>query len=248
MGMHNKTLWYLMRGDAIKVIFLDVIFAVFCYIVAAKLGAGNPVYLEMLISTLFFATSSEEQSFMQYGQYITFGFCRKRFYREQVAICGVRAAILSLVCSAVQYLCHDSYVLYFMEDTEDVPALYHRVFPGEIFLTDMLFFFLLCLILLLASTQVVQFAWFASAYRSPQLKYRIQMAMEQTKWIRNGWSVFVKLGIWIVVVAVEMGFVYYHYVQMTMGFPVRLGCMAGMAAVSICLYLVGKKRFVPEYI
>lgn len=161
----------------------------------------------------------------------------------------MRAAVLSLICSAVQYLCYDSYVLYFMKDTDDTLALYHRVPLGEIVLTDMLFFFTFWLVLLLLSTRVVQFVRFRPGrYQSPQLKYRCQAAMEQKKWVRNGWSVFVKLGIWIVLFVVEMGFFGYHYVQMTMDFPVRLGCMAGVAAVSVLLYFAGKKRFVPEYI
>lgn len=251
MRMKNKTLWYLVCHDTIKMLVSTVAMAAIFYYVEIRLEADSPVNFEMLLCEMGLFSVAGDQSFMKYGEYITFGFCRNRFYREQTAVCGIRAAVLSLPCSVVQYLHYDSYVRYFIEDTNKTAALYHRISLGEIFLADMLYFFLINLVLLLLSTLVVDLEWFlpfGHRYRSPQLTYRARIAAEHKRWFRGGWKSVIKLGIWIILIASAVGFISYHNVQMTAGLPVRLGCMAGVAAISVFLYLVGKKRFVPKFI
>lgn len=185
-------------------------------------------------------------SFQQYDRYITFGFCRKRFYKDQLILCGIRAFMIGGVIGIAQYLMQGKDISDVLE--EEMIQSYHTLSFAEIFMTDFIIFYLFSLILLLLSTGVLNHQLYQRVEngKSPQMLVRIHNSKKKPLWtFRN---LLLKIFSFIVLLTVTLGFYYYQQLQLTISFPVRLVVIIVFFLLSVALILVGKKRFTPKYI
>lgn len=187
------------------------------------------------------------QSFVNYPEYITFGFCRKKFYHEQVLICIVRAVITSFFRTVLQACFYNGYIQIFMEETNKTVNDYHTVPLFELFFTNVCIFTLFSLMQLINSTSVLSL-YFLRTRTSPRLNERITMHKKKRRLFRIIAAVFIKLPFFLLLCVMTVIIPYFYQLQMQNALPVRLSIVTGILFLCAVLYLVGKKRFTPTYI
>jgi len=92
------------------------------------------------------------QSCQKYNQYITFGYCRGKFYREQCVLSLVRGGIVAAFRTLVQIFFCENYIQVYTFGMEEDVSLYHQVSWIELFFTNFIIFLLVNMLFVLAST------------------------------------------------------------------------------------------------
>lgn len=187
--------------------------------------------------------------YFEFDAFLTLRFCRKRFYQYQVMLSAMRALELACVRSVYQVVWQSDFVHYFIEDTGETLAMYHSVSFLELFITNTCIFVLVGLVHLITKTWMVNpiMAIGIDAV-SPQKKLRIQQQKERNP---VKWRVLVvvskMIGL-VVVVAADLSIIYYYKIEMQADLAIRLMVLAGLIIICGILYLIGRKRYRPEYV
>lgn len=179
-------------------------------------------------------------------QFQSFQFCRKRIYQYEVIISIISAVVLAFVRAMYQTICYKEIVRYFAEDT--VVTEYHRVPFLELFITSVCIFIVMNLTNLILHTMTIHFLPYYAKGESLQLKQRVRERKEQSS-IKGG--IFTPISIvaaWIVWSLALLGTILYYELEMRVDLPIRIGVIMALVVVCVILYMVGKKRFKPEYI
>ena len=181
----------------------------------------------------------------KYHQYITFGFDRRKFFREQVVSLLIRAGVMSIFRASVQWIYVEQYIQeFFMEES----IRYHKVTFMEMIVTNLCMFILLELFLMVNSTAKIDILIGNFRGQSPRLKERIEEQKRKLKGLRTVLAIFIKtIGFIMFVVGGTMSYGYYS-AQMTKPLLYRVEVIGGMMVLSLILYFIGKKRFSPKYI
>ena len=173
----------------------------------------------LLVMVLMSMTSPFLQIGFRYEEFQMFHFTRKRFYRYQVLLCILRAAEVALVRTGYQLMLREKFIEYYMEERDTTIAMYHRVPFWELFVSSLCIVFIFNMIYLIGNT-----------------------------WNFNRYSLAIKVVKFVCVVTACVLMIDYYAEQMLRPRTFRLGIFAGLLAVCIGLYFVGKKRYKPEYI
>ena len=242
---NNRTLRYLVKEDILQVAILLVLYG--ALIVFSKFTKANTVpAMDMMLFANYFGFSYN-LSYNRYNQYITFGFSRRKFYREQIVNCIIRAVVLGVFRATIQWI----YVLDYVKQYywEGDGFMYQKVPYMELFLTNFCGFIIIQMILLISSTARIDFSIGNLVKgQSPQLKQRICQQKKKLGFFRGILVVFIKsIGFLMMILCVVFVFGYYQ-LQMTKPLLYRIEAIGIMGVVSVILYLIGKKRFRPEYI
>lgn len=179
-------------------------------------------------------------------QFQTFQFCRKKCYQYEVTISIVSAAVLAFIRAMYQSIFYKEIVRYFAEDT--AVNEYHQVPFLELFITSVCIFIVLNLTNLVLHTMTIPFLPYYEKGNTLQLKQRVRERKEQSS---IKWKIFTPISIvaaWIVWALALLGTVLYYDLEMRSALPLRILVIVALAVVCVILYMVGKKRFRPEYI
>lgn len=249
MFKKNKIFFYQMKLDMlyifISLISIAAIIFVFSFI--DKDYSTNIMDLETFMTAILVLNVSASLSSQQYEQYITFRFCRKKFYHEQVILCIIRAAFISLLRTLLQFINYNEYVQAFIEDTTNTPDLYHPVSFPELFFTNLCAFLLVYLIFLVNSSHTITIALNKIA-KSPQLQLRIQLKKEQHKTLHTCLTIVIKTVSFILLIAWILGLLIYHQMQLQNSLSERMTALGVVIVLCGIVYLHGRRRFCPKYV
>lgn len=244
----HKLLYYHTLHDIIYLALL--LLFVICFSFACKfLALENDTFtiIDLFLIITVILNGSTTQSLQNYPRYLTFQFSRRKFFREQVILSLLRSMFLSLFRTLWLELFYENYVEFFLSDTDNTPAMFHAVPFVELFLTNMVIFLLLYLILLVNSTNTIAIT-FTRYEHSPQLQLRIQNQKEQHKISRNVCTVIVKTLSFVGVVALTIGLSVCYEYQLQSTLINRLPIMIVPFVLCILFYFIGRTRFSPKYI
>ena len=204
----------------------------------------------LLVMVLMSMTSPLWQSSFRYEEFQMFHFTRKRFYRYQVLLCILRAAEVALVRTGYQLMLREKFIEYYMEERDTTIAMYRRVPFWELFVSSLCIVFIFNMIYLIGNTWTFNFYSVTGVDKgvSPQNRWRIAQQREKHPKRQKGASLAIKVVNFVGVVTVCVLMIDYYAEQMLRPRSFRLGILAGLIAVCIGLYFVGKKRYKPEYI
>lgn len=208
------------------------------------------IYLtDILFVSVLHYSGSTGFSFMHYGRYMNFGFCRKRFYQEQVLLSVVRGGIYALVRTVLQIVYNEaSYIASLVEDTLDAADMYGQVPVAEMFIFNLGFFILLNLILLV-TVPCRMYPFVSAMEETPQIKYRRQLAKNGNPSIWKAGIVIVKICGGIAVMAFSLIVDYAGAAYPIHGKDFfRLASIIVMFVLCILCILIGRKKFRPENI
>ena len=249
MFKKNKIFLYHLKQD-ILFLFLLMIFILAIHFVLSMLDKeyySNAIHTDNLSSIILIFNSSTLLSYQKYEQYITFGFCRRKFYHEQVILCGIRAALLSLFRSIGQFIHYNEYVQTLIKDTTETADMYHPIAFSELFFTNLCLFFLIGLIFLANSSHTITIAA-NKITKSPQLQLRIQLKKEKNKFFFTCLTVIVKTISFILIIAGLIGLIFYHQMQLQNSLSTRMTALFIVIVLCIVIYLDGRWRFRPKYV
>lgn len=249
--MKKNTFLYLMLYD----LFVQSAILLFCLIIVLLGKAGMKEYLVTIMDVLFvmlpgFILGPAFLSYMEQDSFYTFCFSRKRFYRYQVFLSVIRAAELAVIRAGYQYAMQREFIYSFLEDTEDTISMYHAVSFIELFVTNICMFTLLNLWYLILSTVTVNF-YFIKGIKggnSPQLRLRIECQKEKHPKGYPILAVVLKLVSFALMMGACLLIIHYYQIEMQTTLFVRMLVLAGLVVACGILYLIGKKRYCPEYI
>lgn len=192
---------------------------------------------------------STNQSYMKYDKYIAFGFCRKKFYKEQVIISLFRAVIISAFQTAVQTVYYAEFAQMFAGGVEETLNTYHPIPAIELFFINFCMLTLLHLLFLINSTGTHNFMFrFAHNGKSPQLSQRIQKKKENPLIFRVFFSTVYVVVSAIVLFLCAMVLSTYYQRVISFRFLERMAYIAVIIVINIAMYFVGRLRFRPKYI
>lgn len=242
---NNRTLWYQVKEDFFLISLLLVIYGTMLFVFGrAQMSSVTTMDIIVIINYFIF---SDSLSYSRYHQYITFGFSRRKFYKEQIINGIIRGTILSIYRSAIQWIYAETYIQAFFFQEEELT--YAKVPFIELFITNLCFFILIQLVLLLTSTAKIDLAIgnINKGY-SPQLKQRIQEQKNRLGGFRNVLTIFIKMTSFIMMMFCSIFMFGYYEIQLTNPLSHRIIPIIIMLFTSLILYLLGKNRFRPEYI
>ena len=208
-------------------------------------------FFDIMIGAGVLYNGGSSHSVEQYGRYQTLGFCRKRFFQEQVILAAGKAVLLGLFRTVYQTICYDKYVAFFIEDTTNTADMYHRIPVVELFFSNFLWFTICYLVILIMSTLRIHpiNGRVKCVGESLQLSYRIKLLKENHP---VGWKVQMVLcklfGLILIIVFSVLGLIGRYELELRSGFLVRLAIMAVMLVGCVIFYWIGKKRFQPKYV
>lgn len=214
------------------------------------LGYGNDIVMVGITPVLLVEfVCANNQSYMKYDKYITFGFCRKKFYKEQVILSIVRAVIISALQTTVQTIYYTDFAQSFAEGFETNLNKYHPVPPLELFGINFCMLTLLHFLFLINSTVTYNFMFrLVQDGKSPQLSQRIQQKKERPKIFRVFFNtVYVLVSIIVLILCCIMLITYYETV-ISSTFLERTAYTAVIIVISVAMYFIGRFRFCPKYI
>lgn len=230
-------------------IFCGISTGVFFALLVTKFDDGIGINPFFLIETCVLGAcigNMRVQDLIEYKQFQTFLFCRKRFFQYQTGLCVLKSVILAFVRALYQTIIYQGNTGSLMEDIEDV-AYYHVSFL-ELFITSICFFVLLNFVDLVLHTVPISFLPLQEKVISLQLKQRIQARKEQSSKEKKVFTaIFVMVG-WIIWAATFVGIAMYYDAEIRLDMPVRIGVIVVSFVVCVILYMIGKKRYCPEYV
>lgn len=248
MGKKSEILGYQIQQDVLNTLLIMV----FLYGVSVgvyALGYSNDVMMVGTMPVFLTELTSPNQSYMKYDKYIDFGFCRKKFYKEQVILSLIRAALISVFQTAVQTIYYAEFAQVFAGGEEEIFNTYHPVSAIELFIINFCMLTLFHLLFLINSTGTNNFLLrFAHNGKSPQLNQRIQKKKERIKIFRVFFNIVSLLVSTIVLVLCAMAFLTHYETVISFTFLERMAYTAIMVVLSIAMYFVGRLRFRPKYI
>ena len=251
MKKKKNTFLYLMWHD----LFIPLGTLLFCLFLVLLVKVGRMEFSAHMMDILFVMLAGIMLgptclSYMKQSSFLTFHFNRKRFYRYQALLSVIRAVELAVIRAGYQYGMQREFMYAFLEDTEDTIFMYHSVSFIELFVTNICIFTLINLWYLILNTLTVNFYLIkgGNGEISPQLRLRINCQKEKHLTRYCILTVVSKIVSFIVMVAVCLLIIYYYQVEMQTTPAVRLLVLAGLVVICGILYLIGKKRYCPEYI
>lgn len=245
--MKNNMFKFFLVSDVIyQVTILSILYIMVLFF--SRKGESWLYVSDILFVSVLHYSGSTGFSYMNHARYMNFGFCRKRFYREQVLLSVVRGGIYALVRTIVQAVCRDEYLTALVKDTQYSAEMYEQVPVTAMFIMNFGFFVLLNLILLVTVTcKVYPFVYLGEG--SLQLKYRRQSAKNRNPLAWKTKVVMAKIGGLAVIIGFSLllaypGFVYQMYSETS----ARLVAVTVSFMLCIICIFIGKKRFRPENI
>ncbi len=189
-----------------------------------------------------------------FGQYMSLGYSRKKFYKSQIVMTLIHSMIFAAFRTIIQYAFYDEYVKMFMEDTDHTADMYHRVSIPELFVTNVLVFLVFLMIGVLSVAIGIKGMNMAQkADVTLQLKYRMSNRNNKYKGtLGKVVKMFIKpLGFicaLALLVVIELSAVMYYWFQMIYEPVYRIGIMTGIFIVFGIMYLVGKCLYKPKFV
>lgn len=204
--------------------------------------------LDIVFVSVLNYSGSTGYSFMHYGRYMNFGFCRKRFYREQVLLSVVRGSIYALARTVLQMVYREEYIVSLVRDTPYTADMYGQIPVVELFVFNLGFFVLLNLILLV-TIPCRLYPFISNGEDTPQIKYRKQLTKSNNPSIWKAGTVIVKICGGILIIAFSIIISYPDFVyQIYNKASFRQASVLVMLVLCIICILLGRKKFRPENI
>lgn len=249
MIKRNKLLWYQLRQDTtIMLLLLAICIFIMCIgnMITKNTIPLAPENIPIIAMVVF--CNSATLSYQKLGEYTTLGFCRRKFYHEQVILCLLRAMLLSLFFSIYEFINYNHLVNYFIKDTTDSPSMYHPIPLMELFLTNMCIFALLYLIYLVNISHTISIIFINKSEKTLQLQLRKQMKKQKYKWFYRLLTGVVKCISFVLLVGYLVGFQLYYQIQMQSSLSTRMIVLGIFAGLCVVVYLDGRWRFRPKYV
>ena len=254
MEKRIRTFTHLAVTDLVVQSFILIIMSAVFGVLYWKLGAGVIGIADTILILVFMLFGSTDvYSSLRYGEFQMFHFTRKRFYRYQVLLSLLLAAEVGTVRAVYQFLFRESFIEYYIEDTDLVREAFGQI-PAwwELLLTNLCLFAIINMIQLLGNTWTFKFFFInytnAKDGTSLQNRFRKNENKEKNaklwKWKNYGTDV---LGyVFGVVIVCFMGG--YYEQQLQHSFWVRMIMLGVLVVIWVGLYFIGKHRYKPEYI
>jgi hypothetical protein len=244
----NRIFIYMMWQD----LLLQMGMLLFVLLIALVMYAarGELRVLELDIMVLILPVLMIGPMCLSYGEmekFFTFHYSRRRFYRYQVWLSILRAAEMGVVWTTYHFVWQKNFIYEFMEDTDDTISMYHSVSFWELLLTNFAIFFMINLLQLVLQTLTVNFFLLGTRETSP-LTQRIRQREIEHPMASKALAVLCKIVGYVAVVALSMIILYCYQFELQSGLPARMLVIAGLFVVCGILYLIGKRRYCPEYI
>lgn len=246
--MKKSVLAYLVFKNIVHLL-LCIAGGVLTGFILVKIFDNSLLMIEGFLLTFCLPATGLQRSVIGYEgleQFQTFQFCRKQHYQYEVIICIVGATVLALARAIYQSICYKEIVRYITEDT--VITEYHQVPFFELFISSACIFMAMNLTKLILDTMSIHFFPYYAKGESLQLKQRVQERKEQSS---LKWKIITPISIvavWIAWFVVLFGMLAYYELQIQVDLPIRIGVIMVLLVVCVILYLIGKKRYRPEYI
>ena len=241
----KKILWYQIRKISVESFFCVVLCAlVFFAILVGQFDERYAITNLEAFLTIIMIFPSEN---MPLKEYFHFGFCRKEYYKMQIALCAIRAGIYAIIRSMIHTLFYSEFVADLIGGTNEMASLYHSVSFVELFLGNFFGFFLMMLFSLATNSFLVSMTPINNEI-TPQLLYRREEKKKKNTSLFKVMSV-VKNCVWfLVVVAAGLGMEVYYEFQISSAFEMRILVMGMLAVCCVLIYFYGKRRYQPKYV
>lgn len=249
--MKNKygTLRYQSKKEVIMVVGM-IFFMAALAIVRYKVGVGRDVRNMIVVPVMLIeCIGIDNRSYMKHNEYITFGFSRKRFYKEQVLICLLREALVSIFIVVMHGICYVDLIKLYSEGVQEKMEMYHRIPVVEDFLLSF------CMLVAVNLVFLIKTTWIHRSHNkmlkkmsiSPRLAYRIQEKKEK-KIVYRVSDVLYHIGNVIFLFVVLILYILSQEMLFRSTSIYRLGVIAVLIIIGVVLYFIGRARFKPEYI
>lgn len=195
---------------------------------------------------LGFVFMAGTQSYQKYNLYITFGFCRKKFYREQCVLTPIRAAVAAIERTALQVMCYEEYVYEFTDGNVTEMIKYHPVSGIELFFSNMIIFSLVNIVLVITSTMYANTLISKEEGKTPRQKLVLEQRKQKGGYrFRNilGWG-----GQYFLLVILAVLLPAHYELQITNGGRERMVIVVALLILCVAAFVMGKRRYKPEYI
>lgn len=244
--MKNKMLKFFMVSD---IIYQVITISILCLAVLFLLKGENLYLVDIMFITVLNYSGATGFSFMHYNRYMNFGFCRKRFYREQVLLSVVRGGIYALVRTALQIMYNEEYISSLTEGTSYTADMYSRASAAGMFLFNLGLFVLISLMLLVTMPCLIYPFISVAEEESVQIKYRRQLAKSRNPFWWTAGTIIVKSCGGIVIMGLSMLIGYAGIVhQLYSEGSFRRNATVVMLVLCIICILIGRRKFRPENI
>lgn len=188
---------------------------------------------------------SESMSYRKYNQYITFGFCRKKFYLEQCILTPVRAAVAAIERTLVQMLFYEEYVSALTDGNVMEMVTYHPISVAELFLTNLLIFSLVNFAFLIINSKYKR-SWLSKENgKTPRQK---EILEKKKKSNNKHTSVLGYVGEYMLAVFLGVLMPAYSQFQLQTQIAERMVIVIVLLILCVVSMVMGARRYKPEYI
>ena len=231
-----------------KMLVENMVVLVLCSLLILAMGSIDQTYIVRIDYGLMMLIVLPVTC-MSLREYINFGFCRKKYYREQIVVCGIRAMFYAVIRSTIHTIFYKDFVTDLIAGTDGNASLYHPVSFVELFLGDFLGCYLLFLFMFVTNSFLVSFAVSVNTTeRTPQLLYRRTEKKKKQKGLYKITVVIKKCIGFILLVAAMVGLQRYYVFQLQSEWKTRMLVIGGLAVLCVVFYLYGKRRYQPKYV
>lgn len=243
------TLKYQAKKEVIMVVGMILLMAALA-IIPYKMGMVTDVVNMIVMPVIMLeCISIDNRSYMKHNEYITFGFSRKRFFREQVLICLFREALVSIFIVVMHGIYYVDLVEAYADGAQEKMEMYHRIPVVE----DLLLSF--CMLVAVNLVFLIKTTWTHRGHNkmlkkmsiSPRLAYRIQEKKEK-KIVYRVFDVLYHIGNFIFLFAILILYIVLQEILFRSTSIYRWEVIGVLVMVGVGLFFIGKARFKPEYI
>ncbi len=181
---------------------------------------------------------------------LTFDFSRKRFFKNCLLGCFGGSIVYALCRSTVHAAFFKEYVEMFRDGTDRTVAMYHAVPFIELFLSNLMMFMAISLLLMWDMAKEAPFivSWFGrEGEMSLQMSVRHQQFKNRKTLLWRIWKVLRKVIAFIVTIVGIVGVAAIYEFQMLHGIGSRMLILGIEVAIVALFGFLAKRRYKPEY-
>lgn len=250
ISMNKKIALYDGKKQLLASIPECLLLYLFFLIITNVLYQGKRGFLFFDMYMLIIYTMSDSvKIFHRQGRYMIFSYCRKTFFRLQI--------VYILLCSiiwgsfqSISRIAHYPYIVQeYIEGTKELPSMYHMPPLAELFIIDILYFFMLSLFILWDSTKPVPFFIYTNLTeeRSPYMEQQVK-ERKKKRTLTGTVLYIVRKFLGFVLMLVFCVFpIFFFQLQLQKPLSYRLLAYLIIMAVTFLFYVLAKRRFTPKY-
>lgn len=210
-------------------------------------GKRGFVFFDMYMLIIYIMSGSVK-IFHRQGRYMIFSYCRKTLFRLQIAYTLLCSIIWGSFQSITRIVHYPYIVQEYVEGTKELPSMYHMPSLAELFIIDILYFFMFSLFILWDSTKPVPFFIYTDlTERSPYMEQQVKE--RRKKRTLTGTVLYIVrkvLGFALMLVFCVFP-IFFFQLQLQKPLSYRLLSYLIIMAVTFLFFVLAKRRFTPKY-